>query len=314
MGEDDKVTRVLDLYERFQAREFIYKKREAQRYQVNEKTIQRDIESIRRYLANRVVERGISGDIVYDRVENGYYLSSECERNISGGEALAICKILLDSRALPKVKMEQMINKIIEDYVSDDNRNMVRQLVSNELYHYIELKHGKDVTDMLWQIGQAIREQHYVEVDYVRTVDKKVVRRRVKPVAIMFSEFYFYLTAFIEDEKVRQNFEVEDDPFPTIYRVDRIEKLQVLGQKFKVLYRDRFQEGEFRKRVQFMYGGRLQRIRFRYFGDSVEAVLDRLPTAKVVLKENGVYTITAEVFGKGIEMWLRSQGEKVEVL
>ena len=34
-------------------------------------------------------------------------------------------------------------------------------------------------------------------------------------------------------------------------------------------------EGEFRKRVQFMYGGRLEHIRFRYTGPSLEAVLDR---------------------------------------
>lgn len=314
MGEDDKVTRVLDLYERFQSGERINKQREAQRYQVNERTIQRDIDSIRRFLANQVVERGVVGDIVYDRMEKGYYLTYECEQDLSGSEVLALCKILLDSRAFPKGKMEHMINRLIEDCALNQNRDMVRRLVANELYHYIELKHGKDVTDTLWQIGQAIQEQRYIEVDYMRTVDKKVVRRKIKPVAIMFSDFYFYLTAFIEDEKVRQNFEVEDDPFPTIYRVDRIEKLQVLDQKFKVLYRDRFQEGEFRKRVQFMYGGKLQRIRFRYFGDSVEAVLDRLPTAKATLEEEGVYTITAEVFGKGIEMWLRSQGEKVEVL
>ncbi len=203
MGEDDKVTRVLDLYERFQSGERINKQREAQRYQVNERTIQRDIDSIRRFLANQVVERGVVGDIVYDRMEKGYYLTYECEQDLSGSEVLALCKILLDSRAFPKGKMEHMINRLIEDCASNQNRDMVRRLVANELYHYIELKHGKDVTDTLWQIGQAIQEQRYIEVDYMRTVDKKVVRRKIKPVAIMFSDFYFYLTAFIEDEKVR---------------------------------------------------------------------------------------------------------------
>ncbi len=42
--------------------------------------------------------------------------------------------------------------------------------------------------------------------------------------------------------------------------------------------------------------------------------MDRLPTAQIVGEENGVYTISAEVFGKGIEMWLRGQGDAVEVL
>ena len=39
--------------------------------------------------------------------------------------------------------------------------------------------------------------------------------------------------------------------------------------------------------------------------------LDRLPTAKV-LKEEVAYTVQAEVFGKGIDMWLGSQGENVD--
>ncbi|MCC8151739.1 MAG: WYL domain-containing protein, partial [Lachnospiraceae bacterium] len=64
-----------------------------------------------------------------------------------------------------------------------------------------------------------------------------------------------------------------------------------------------------------MYGGRLQRVKFRYAGPDVDAVLDRLPTAQVVKEEDGVYTVTAEVFGSGIEMWLRSQpSEYVQVL
>ncbi len=85
-------------------------------------------------------------------------------------------------------------------------------------------------------------------------------------------------------------------------------------ENYWIPYKDRFQEGEFRKRVQFMYGGKLQRVRFLYRGLSIEAVLDRLPTAQIVGEENGVYTISAEVFGKGIEMWLRGQGDAVEVL
>lgn len=79
-------------------------------------------------------------------------------------------------------------------------------------------------------------------------------------------------------------------------------------------YRDRFEEGEFRKRVQFMYGGRLERIRFRYTGPSVEAVLDRLPTAEIVSTDKEGWTIQAEVFGKGVEMWLRSQGDYVQIM
>lgn len=36
-------------------------------------------------------------------------------------------------------------------------------------------------------------------------------------------------------------------------------------------------------------------------------MVDRLTTAKILDEEDGVYTVSAEVFGKGIEMRLRSQ-------
>ena len=62
-----------------------------------------------------------------------------------------------------------------------------------------------------------------------------------------------------------------------------------------------------------MYGGKLQKVKFEYSGTDVDAVLDRLPTARIIKEEDGRYVIEAEVFGKGIEMWLRSQGEYVVV-
>ena len=89
-----------------------------------------------------------------------------------------------------------------------------------------------------------------------------------------------------------------------------------LPEKEKVFYwANRFEEGEFRKRIQFMYGGKLQTVKFTYSGYDINAVLDRLPTAQILsVDENGVYTVTAEVFGKGIDMWLRSQGEFVNTI
>ena len=79
-------------------------------------------------------------------------------------------------------------------------------------------------------------------------------------------------------------------------------------------YASRFEEGEFRKRIQFMTGGRLRRIKFEYTGLNVDAVLDRLPTAKIISEDKGKYLIQAEVFGDGIDMWLRSQGDWIKEL
>ena len=63
-----------------------------------------------------------------------------------------------------------------------------------------------------------------------------------------------------------------------------------------------------------MYGGKLQKVMFKYCGADVDAVLDRLPTANIVNEDDGTFTISAEVFGKGIDMWLRSQGDNVQLI
>ena len=63
-----------------------------------------------------------------------------------------------------------------------------------------------------------------------------------------------------------------------------------------------------------MYAGELMTIKFRFTGPSPQAVLDRLPTARIVAEEENGIVFEAEVFGHGIKMWLLSQGEFVEVL
>ena len=57
----------------------------------------------------------------------------------------------------------------------------------------------------------------------------------------------------------------------------------------------------------------LRTIRFEFTGPSVQAVLDKLPTARIIEGHGGRYTIEAEVYGDGIKMWLLSQGSWVKV-
>ena len=67
-----------------------------------------------------------------------------------------------------------------------------------------------------------------------------------------------------------------------------------------------------------MLSGKLRTVKFEYTG-ILEVVQDRLPTAEVLEEsemDDGVkkYVIIAEVYGKGINMWLKSQGDKVKVI
>lgn len=304
---DAKSARLLVIYSRLVNGEVISKMELSEQYHVSDRSIQRDMESLRCFIANQSLPQ----DIIYDYKMRGYRLVNMLPKGLSNSEILAVCKILLESRSMRRDEMLPILDKLIDCAVPEESRRAVVELIANEKHHYIEPHHGRSILNGLWEIGQAIKQHQYMEIEYERMKGPKCVRRRIQPVGIMFSEYYFYLTAFLED---KTDFENPDDLFPTIYRIDRIQSFRVLNEHFHVPYKDRFEEGEFRKRVQFMYGGKLERIRFRYTGPSIEAVLDRLPTAEVVSEDNEGWTVSAEVFGKGIDMWLRSQGSYVQVI
>ena len=310
----DKEYRVLELYKRFLEGKTVNKSDAAKEFDVSERSIQRDIKVIRDFLSDQVLKGDVENDIIYEDKAKSYYMVRTSQMAFTKEEVLAISKILLESRAFTKKEMMRILDKLLACCVSPKDRKIVNELIANEKHHYIELQHKKVFLDKMWQIGNAIRETKYIQIAYERTKDHRTVVRKVQPQAIMFSEFYFYLAAYIEEIDKEKEFENADDIYPTIYRIDRIHEVSVLDEHFKIPYRERFEEGEYRKRIQFMYGGRLQKTIFWYHGNSIEAILDRLPTAKILKEEDGKYLVSAETFGKGIEMWLRSQGDMVEVV
>lgn len=312
MTETDKqkCNRVLYLYKELLNEKLIKKSEIAKMFGVTEKSIQRDLEDIRTFIDSQNTVEGTNDSLIYDYKERGYRIESVERLRLSNAEILAVGKILLESRAFTKKEMHSLLDRLIENCIPKRNRKLVNDLISNEKFHYVEPKHRKKFIDMLLPLGEAIKDCRIVKIKYAKMKGRSTVERILQPVAILFSEYYFYLAAFIEDID-KKKFEVANDPFPTIYRIDRIKQLEVTDEHFCTPYKNKFEEGEFRKRVQFMYGGKLQKVRFKYIGESPEAVLDRLPTAKILEENEGAYTIEAEVFGKGIDMWVRSQGDKI---
>ena len=262
-----KDERILSLYTRLQRGEVLRKAEEAHRFCVNEKSIQRDIESLRAFLE----EEHNNQTIVYDKRLGGYRMDTRSGK-LTNGEVLAVCKIMLESRSLPKKDMDMLLEKLLQCCVPESNKKVVDKLIANEQLHYIEPHHGVSLFERLWDIGTAVQEQRVMEITYEK-MNHETVTRIVESAAIMFSEYYFYLTAFIRNIDREKEFENANDLFPTIYRLDRIKKYKITDEHFHVRYADRFEEGEFRKRVQFMYGGKLQTIKFRYTGPSIEAIL-----------------------------------------
>ena len=315
--QDTKIAkeRLLSMYATLAEGKALYKAREAVKFNCSLRSIQRDIEDLRSFFANQSETTGVVQELIYDRKLNAYRLVPPLRNLLSNEETFAVLKILLESRSLTEAELFPILQKLITCCVPPDKQNQVNDLIANEKFHYVEPQHKSKVLLKMWELSGALREHKLIKIRYVRREGKEVTRY-VKPVGIMFSEFYFYLVAYIDEEAGGEKIEYEQgaESYPTIYRIDRIKEYTVTDKHFNVPYQNRFEEGEFRKRVQFMYGGKLQKIKFIYKGPSVEAVLDRLPTAKILQHDDNGYLISAEVFGKGIDMWLRSQGDMVEVV
>lgn len=308
-------SRILDIYKRLCEGKCINKSEEAENYGVNERSIQRDIDEIRAFLDECIVDEGDIRRIVYSRADKGFVMMGNEDGLLDNNEILAVSKILLASRAFTKSEITLILNKIISGCVSHKNMKLVSDLVSNEKYHYIQPKHGAEVMDKLWGLGEHIKNREYIELSYFRQGEntENVISRIVEPLAVIFSEYYFYLLSYTVRKTGSGEYERSHD-FPTVFRLDRIVRYKSVGENFNISYANRFEEGEFRKRVQFMYAGELMNLKLRYTGKSVDAILDRLPTAEIINENHGEWIIRSEVYGKGILMWLLSQGNNVEVI
>lgn len=241
--------------------------------------------------------------IEYDYEKSGYRLVKQERTFLTNEEIFAVAKILLESRGLNKQELNSLIDKLLIQATPSARVN-IKELILNERFHYIPPRHGKPIIDLIWKLNGHIFNKEIIEFDYIRK-DGVASHRAVKPLSVMFSDYYFYLIAWMADDS---------KDFPTVFRVDRMTEVKATGEKFKIPYKDRFEEGEFRKRVQFMYSGPLKTIRFEYTGQSIEAILDRIPGAEILEQSNGKYVLKAECYGDGILMWLRTQGDYVKIL
>ena len=300
----EKLFRFIEIKEKLEKGDVLKKKSLSEEYGVSEKSIQRDFETLNTYYAGKSQNR-----VVYNWKKEGYELQKGLNINgFTDEEILAISKILLESRAFCREELEILLSKIVCQ-ASIESRKRIEKIIKNERFNYVQLQHGKLLLKLIWELSKFITDRKIIEIEYTSNLGIKKTHL-VKPLSIMFSEFYFYLIVFMVNK---------DDEIPIVFRIDRITEVRSTDKKFEIPYRARFEDGEFRKRIQFMYSGRLHKVKFEYTGLK-EVVLDRLPSAEIKKVEelgNNMkkYTIWVEIYGvEGIQMWLRSQGEKVKIL
>lgn len=307
MADQRKVARALYLFEQLSHGKTVKKTELAERFQTSEKTIQRDLEDLKEYCSEMLAKSCPSrcGAIEYSREAKGYQMAKGDRQWLTHQDILGISRILLESRSLAREEMQGLLQKLAGQSLPEE-RKEIQEIIRNEQFHYQPVRHGRKLLNRLWEIGQAVRKKKLLKIRYHKESNGETVERVVEPQSVLFAEYYFYLIAYIQGS---------GHDFPAIYRLDRIEAYEPLEEGFRCgSEKNRFEEGEFRKRIQFMTPGELVRLRLKCYGNSLEAILDRLPTAKVVEEAEDYTVIEAEVFGGGLVWWILSQGGRVEVV
>ena len=300
--ESSKQDRVLEIFFRALRGEDIKVNTLANEYGVSTKSISRNIGDLKAFLADH---RDLVGN-----TELEYSYGDKCYRLKMDGfltnkELFALVEVVIGARAFSKMELLALTDKL-KRFTTADDRPMLNELIRKELYHYPEVKHDcESVEDRLWQIVNCINEHREITIEYYR-MDRQWKTHRIRPASMMFTDYYFYLIAFLTDENKEK---------PYYFRLDRIKDVTEHRKKFSTDEIPDFDEGLLRKRSLFMWPGKLRTVRFEFSGPSVQAVLDKLPTAKIIERMGtGKYLIEAETYGDGIKMWLLSQGSWVKII
>ncbi len=300
--ENNKNDRMLEIFMRSLRGEAVSVRSLADEYEVSTKSISRDISNIQNFLAEHR-ELMQNAELTYSHKDKAYRLSND--EFLKNKELFTLVKILLGSRALSKDEVLTLIYKL-KKFTTVNDREKLDHLIRKEIYHYHEVKSDcPSVIENIWKLIQAIENKQLLTITYFK-MNREEVKRKIKPVSIMFSEYYFYLIAYMADDAEYK---------PKYFRIDRISAITEHREQFTLDKKFDFDEGDLREKNQFMFPGENIKIHFEFSGLSLQAILDRLPTAKVVEKNGNVSIIEAEVnYGRGIIMYLLSQGSWVKVI
>lgn len=296
-----KLDRILELFFRGLKGEALSIQKLSNQYNVSTRSISRDISRLKIFLADHR-ELLNNAELIYSNKDRCYHLV--LNEFLSTKELFALIKVLIGCKALNYYELTNLINKL-KEHTSSSERQKLESLIKKELYSYKSIYFDcHSILDNLWELSTYIESKQLITIQYYKKNRKQVCKKLI-PLSIIFSEYYYYLIAY----------ETDDEKFtPKHFRIDRIISIIGHNENFQLPTNKIFDEGSLRQRCQFMWPGELQKIKFEFSGPSVQAILDRIPTAKIIDKRDNTFIIEAEVFGNGIRMFLLSQGAWVKIL
>ena len=210
--ESTKHDRLLEIFFRSLRGEDLSVQRLAEEYNVSTKSISRDINDLKSFLADH---RQLVGNTELSYSSQGKCYRLHMDEFLTNKELFSMVEVMIGARAFSKEELLTLTDKL-KRFTTAEDRPKLNDLIRKELYHYSEVKHDCDsVMDTLWKLVNCISDKREVTIEYYR-IDRVWRTHRIRPASLMFTDHYFYLIAFKTD----------DDPSkPFYFRVDRTNTL-----------------------------------------------------------------------------------------
>lgn len=211
ISSEQRTERMMAMFFRALKGEALSAKSLAYEYGVSNRSISRDISTLKAFLADHrdVLD---NAELVYSGRDHCYRLTMDSI--ISNKELLAVAKVLIGCRAFSSKELIAIVAKL-KSHTSIGDRAVLENLIRKELFHYSEIHFDcTSLIDNIWTLTECIEKKRLISIEYYR-MDRTLVSHRLCPASIMFSDYYFYLIAYMADGDT-----IGCDP--TYFRIDRI--------------------------------------------------------------------------------------------
>ncbi len=295
----DKITRILFLYTKLANGLKVNKINFCLETDSLPRTFDRDIEDIRIFLS----ENFCGEELVYDRLNNCYYLNSIQRRALDGTEYLFLERLLLDTEILRNDELNGLLSHLFSN--TENAKTLMNQ---NKLLnsYYDEPLHRKALLKLHQDLSIVIRNEDIITVKYNKQ-NGEIVERDLLPCALKYDLGYLYLIAF------RINF---DDKYPAYFRLDRINSFSV-SRFQKKNEKDRVKKfiENYSMGITQMYGGEFTEIIVECNTDFYSYIHDKFRDAAIIDKYEDTLKIRLHAFDEGFIRWIICQSsDTIEVV
>lgn len=234
-GESNKSDRILFFYDRLLMGDSVSKNDLAQHFDVNERTIRRDVQDIRYYLARFYTKR----DIIYDPITKGYKLIWGETGSLKIGEIVALSKVILESRILDGNESKNLIVRL-ESYLHKAKPRWFEQFIEHELMNYRPKKQTVHLFGLLDLAVESIVQKRKVKI--IQNRDNKKFEQSLCPVGLAYKNLEFYL-AVLPEKQILQKSEIR----PISVRLDKNLTMKREADYFTLPISFSFDEEAFKK-------------------------------------------------------------------